>query len=1194
MRQFLVLSLLLAVIMPGYARHDGAYLRDVTMKLQTPHFDWATPYAQGKPKVLFITPRTLAPREIVELWQRFDLDFDAFTMAHAGLMSFESDSGAAPYDLAVEGTSIEEKTDEIVAKLAQKWDGFVLGNASLDALPREAQYKLLKQVSEGAGLLFVYGRTTRLPLFQKKLDDGRAQVTAGVPLGGIEFFKREDARKGLRVQNDAELPERMVETFAFGKGRIAVLQYGVGCGSYYGGHSLTPPAAWDLNWAADYEYMLSLVYRTMLWTMPARQPQVRFTILPAQTLELSREAFPYELETALESDKALNGKLLVVVRDHTNKIETQRELPLKLNAGVNAVTVEVPRVRAGEHFVDLIVRTAAGTENWGSVFVNMASPLTLENFRTPSEFAEKGQTPELQVSLSTTPLANTHVIVTLTDTNGRCYSRRDVAVEAGQTAMKPLKLDLSGATTIATRLHGELLVGNEVVDARDQWLFVPRRQNDEFRSVLWGLGSNTGLTWLGMQAVRDAGFTDHLSHPSAGGEAERLMAQCDLPLVCYAYRIMGHGDEKGWRKDDWLKDIEDGAFYNPELQAKVRDLVIGRIKNVIPYGPSLYSLGDENYFDLVSGFSPEGLKAQRSRLQTKYGDIAKLNALWGTDYKTWDQVPLLNAEDARKQGLWPLSHEHMGFNEGEYADYHHYLRDEIRKVDEGAWVGAEGSIPGDLEKTVEGMEIWGPYADKRGNELLRSLSGPDLVRGNWWGGYVGSHGGRAGAGILWRQLIAGNVNTSLYFAATGSEGLFATDMSFAKYFEDMLPDLQEIYGGIGQLISASRVADEGLAIHWSQASEHAATMFAGTGSPVSSQGNLLGLLDRNGLGYRFVTTKMVESGGLDKGARVLFLACSQAISDEEAARIRAFVDGGGTVVADVGIGNMNGVCRPLWKAGDKDLETWRGQLDDVLGITRKGAPLTRSVTTNLTFDAGGQKLALREFPFRPDGSVLAQTAANVEGVPVFNVRTQGKGKVIFLNFAFPNPEHPDGAEFMRGLMASVGVSPQAHLTDSKGYVERRFVNGSLTLVGVAREVQTAKDTALKLAAPQYVYDVRTGKALGKVDTVALPRSGPENRLFALLSEAAAPPVLQAPATAARGQASELKLSLSKAAGRIVRVQVLQPDGKEAKALRTYVTMKAQPATVTIPWALNAPAGTWTVKATDVATELAASAMVAVK
>lgn len=1199
-RRLLLMSLLLtpAFCTLAHARHDGAYLREVTTALQTPHFDWATPYAQGKPKVLFITPRTIAPREIVELWQRFDLDYVAFTTAHSGLMSFEAEAGAAPYDLAVEGTSIEEKTTELLGKLERQYDAFVLANCRLDVLPKEAQYKLLKQVAEGAGLVFTFGRQSRLALYQKPLSDQRDLITRGVPIGSFDFFKQKDVRGNLRVASDADLPDHIVETFSFGKGRLVVLNYGAAMGTYYGGNSLTPPEKWSLSWPAEYEYLLSLVYKSILWSTASLRPTVTFTDLPAAVQTYERKALPASFAVALSSAAPLSGKLVTLVRDRANQIESRQETPLKLSAGPGTLTVQIPRVKAGEHFLDLILKSDKGTEQWGSVLFSVSDPLTLASFELQSEFVEKGRPALLNASLSAPAPAGTHLVVTLTDTNDRVYCVRNLALETGQTAPKPLKLDLSGATTIASRVHGDLKVGEETLASGDVLVFVPRRESNLFRSIIWGVGGEGGLTHLALDQLRAAGFTDHLAHPSAEGRTERLMAVSDMPLVCYAYRIMGHADEKGWRKDDWVKDVVDACVYNPELQAAATKSVLDRIKNVIPYGPSLYSLGDENYYDEKGGFSPWGQKSFRALLQRQYGDLRTLNSAWGTDYASFEAVELLPDDQALKQGLWPMVHEHQSFNEEEYADYHHLLREAIRKADPGAWVGAEGSVPGDLEKTVAGMEIWGPYSDKRGNELLRSLVSADVVRGNWWGGYVGSHGARAGAGLLWRQLISGVVNTSLFFAATGSEGLFATDLSYADYFQKMLPELDELYGGIGQMLSASRVPDDGLAIHWSQANEHAAGFFAGVGSPAASQGNLLGLLDRNGLGYRFVTTGMIERGGLGKGVRVLFLPCSQAISDKEAAAITAFVEGGGTLIADVGPGSMTGVCRPLWKSPSGDLQEWRGQLDGLLGLTRKGAPVSKSVTTNLNVDFGSNRLSLDDFPVRADASVVGTGAAAVDGTPVFLSREQGKGRVILLNFTFPNPEHPQAVGFMHQLLSGVGAQPQSWLTDSRGYNCRRFANGALTLIGVGREAATAQDTKLRLAAPAYVYDTRAGKLLGKLSSVALPKSGPENRLFALLPDAASAPAVSAPASTTRGQTSELKITCDKAgappAGRWLRVQALGPDGREAKAYRQYVVLKQATATINVPWAYNDPAGAWTVRVTDVATGLAGTAKIAVK
>lgn len=1191
-RQRLIIGLVVAALgcSLAQARHAGEYLHKVTTRLQTPHVDFVPKYAPGKPRALFIIPRTMAPREIVELWERFDLDFDAFTVAHSGLMSFESDAGAAPYDLAVQGTSIDEKTDEILGLLKQPHDLFVMANASLDILPKEAQYRLLKQVNDGAGLVFTYGRQTRLPLFAKPLAEGREQITQGVPLGGIDFLAQEDIRKALNVQQDSDLAQRVVETFAFGKGRIAVLNWGTGSGTYYGGQGLTPPEAYSLNWPADYDYLLSLVYRAMLWSMSVRQPAVQFTSLPQDGTSRDQNTLPQQTPLGIECGAALTGKLSVIIRDHTSAVEAKKELPLKLSAGTNTVPVELPKLKAGRHFLDLAVTSPQGIEQWGTVWFEVTAPVTLTQFGADNEFHEKGETPALTATLSAPAPAKTSIKIALTDTNDRLYLQREVPVAAGQTTISLGKADLSSATTIASRLRGELIVNGQAMDARDQFLFVPRRGSDEFRSIIWGVGGDSGLTWLAMRQLRAAGFSDHLSHPSPTGSTERIMALCDMPLVCYAYRVMGGADEKGWRKDHWVKDVEDGCLYNPELQQTSSQVVLDRIKNVIPYGPSLYSLGDENYFDYESGLSPFGLKAFRESMQRKYGTIDALNATWGTTYASWDEVKPLGKQEAMKAGLWPAFHDHMSFNEQEYADYHHFLRKEIQSVDKYAWVGAEGSVPGDLEKTIEGMEIWGPYSDKVGNELLRSLAGPQVVRGNWWGGYVGSHGGRAGADVLWNQLLSGAVNTSLFFAAIGSEGLFATDLSYADYFEKMLPELREIYGGIGQLIAASRVPDDGIAIHWSQATAHSADFFAGVGSPSASQGNLLGLLDRTGFGYRFVTTKLIGEGALDKGVRVIFLPCSQALSDDEVKRMTAFVDAGGVLIADVGTGLMDGNCKPRWKTG----AAWEGQLDALLGVTRSGEPRSKSTSGSHTFEIGAAKLPLRDFPFRPDASVVAESSTRIDETPLFLLRSHGKGRVILLNFTFPNPEHPDAVPFMRDLLAAVQVMPEYHLTESKGYLSRRFQNGSLQLIGVSREGLAAPDTVVKLARPAYVYDVRAGKALGKVDTIPVAAKGQQPRLFALLAAPAKAPVVTATPAASRGSATKLAIALPGGAGRILRVQAMRPDGNEAMAYRSYPTVKGEQVATMLPWAWNDPAGAWAVRVTDVATGQSSVARVTVK
>lgn len=1191
----LIIALMVAASL-ALARHDGAYLHEVTTKLQTPHVDYVASYAPGKPRVLFIVPRTIAPREIVELWQRFDLDFEAFTVAHSGLFSFESSAGAAPYDLAVEGTSIEEKTDELLGKLKTPYDVYVMANVNFDILPKEAQYRILKTVSDGAGMVFTFGPQTKLKLFAKPLTDGREQITTGVSVAQAKSLSQEDILKALKAQSLSELPEKMVGTFAFGKGRIATLNYGAGCGTYYGGHSLTPVEPYSCEWDATYDHLLSLVYKSIVWSTAGKRPTVTFSSLPEQGVSFERGSLPASLKVQLTSPAAVSGKLSVTIRDSHNALEAEQTLPLSLKAGATDIPIELPKLKAGGHFVNLALTSGKGVENWASIYCTVSSPLSFAGFGAASEFAEAGTQPPAQATLSAPAPANAAVQLTLTDTNDRLYLQRTVPVAAGQTAVNLGKLDLSGATTIASHLQGTLLVDKEPVASADQWLFVPRREalghRDEFRSIIWGTRGDSGLGWMAMRQLRAAGFTDHLAHPSPTGEAERIMALNDMPLVCYAYRIIDSADENGWRKDGWIKDVEDGCFYNPELQQKAAQSVLDRIQNVVAYGPSLYSLGDENSFDKKGGFSPIALASFRKMLQGKYGSLERLNSVWGTKFAGWDAVKPLPKEEGIKQGLWPMVHDHMTFNEQEYADYHHFLRDVIRKADPGSWVGAEGSVPGDLEKTLGEMEIWGPYSDKRGNELLRSLADPQVVRGNWWGGYVGSHGGRAGAEILWRQLISGAVNTSLYFATTGAEGLLSADMSYAGYFEQLLPELREIYGGIGQLFAAATVPADGIAIHWSQASEHAADMFAAVGTPSASQGNLLGLLDRAGFGYRYVTTSGITGGGLDSDTRVLFLPCSLALSDEEAQRITAFVERGGIVISDVGAGLLDGNCKPRWS---KD-GAWQGQLDSLFGITRSGEPAGKSATASQTFGLAGGAFSLKDFPYRTDASVIAQAPTQVDGVPVFLSRSHGKGRVILLNFAFPNADHPDAVEFFRTMMAAVNVQPGYQLTESKGYLARRFeLSDGLQIIGVARESKVAPDTTLRLARPAFAYDVRSGKPLGKQTEIKLPAGGAPVRIFSLLQAEPQPPAVSGVATVTRGAAAKITITLPAGVeGTVLRLQAFRPDGSEALPYRAYLTLKGREVSHTLPWAYSDPAGKWKVQVTNVPTGQTGSCTVTVR
>lgn len=198
---------------PLEGRYDGAYINEVKTEFITPHIPWAKPYAEKRLKVFCLTPMSMAPREVVGLWQRLDIDFTAATV---GLPDrFDRVVGfLGPWAFSVQGTTRAEKEAEILRKLKSRYDVLVIGDVSFDALPPSVQLVILQQVSDGAGLVYVYDPRTKLPLLQKPLEEDADLLFNGLPWS---------ASPSLSAFKDK--PNQLLQRFKFGKGRIVQIAW---------------------------------------------------------------------------------------------------------------------------------------------------------------------------------------------------------------------------------------------------------------------------------------------------------------------------------------------------------------------------------------------------------------------------------------------------------------------------------------------------------------------------------------------------------------------------------------------------------------------------------------------------------------------------------------------------------------------------------------------------------------------------------------------------------------------------------------------------------------------------------------------------------------------------------------------------------------------------------------------------------
>jgi len=214
------------------------------------------------------------------------------------------------------------------------------------------------------------------------------------------------------------------------------------------------------------------------------------------------------------------------------------------------------------------------------------------------------------------------------------------------------------------------------------------------------------------------------------------------------------------------------------------------------------------------------------------------------------------------------------------------------------------------------------------------------------------------------------------------------------------------YEGVGKLLIESERQHDGIALHYSMPSVHAAAISVGRprteGEEVHDFGRnrdgWVTLVNDLGLQFDFVAYDQMERGALGSGGyRVLVLPLSAALSREEVEAITRFAEGGGIVIADAAAGVMNDHC--TWVEG--------GALNALFGIGT--APSDQRRFTRVEGEAKvtpeGESWGLQASLLNDTPAV--ETVHATTGTPLARigesdavvVRQVGKGWAIYLNVA---------------------------------------------------------------------------------------------------------------------------------------------------------------------------------------------------
>ena len=541
----------------------------------------------------------------------------------------------------------------------------------------------------------------------------------------------------------------------------------------------------------------------------------------------------------------------------------------------------------------------------------------------------------------------------------------------------------------------------------------------------------------------------------------------------------------------------------------------------------------------------------------------------------------------------------------------------------------------DMINVYHNYLIPGKYSKKIFNgEAAASIGTEAVMKGCWLNNTDLRYGGHF---ATWYLLLNG-WNSVWWWNATflqPANGALQWNMEPTTIVQPMASAAREIKRGPATLLAHARKQVDPIAIHYSSANWHGSTMECGNGMHINNLGlkqdfwmapslmkdegqkELWGqitpkghyaaasksfymLLHDMGFEPRTMARQEIEAGALQKAKiKVLVLPFVVSMSDAEAKQIRAFVEAGGMVVADYrcGLRDEHGKARPT------------GALDDVFGIKRVNLAVTRkrqTVVFNRTDTGMGGKLQ-SVFHESIVGDEAGSWGYHDDGAAALFVNFREGGiKAIYLNFDLyayeqmrrEGVEH-DVRKTLRYVMMSAWGSTGSFIKapfvpeNKRGHLlaatrVTRFRDGNTWYFGVLPDFYIFDKSPIQAALPfprgQHVYDVRGRRYLGPGGVIRddLERGRPA--MYAALPYKVAGLSVSCRPRANRGEPVEVEIQVAGDGGRsgphAVRVEVVHPDGFVPEYWPRTIYLPEGRGTFAFTPALNAPAGTWHVRATD--------------
>ena len=1128
---------------------------------------WANPLAGGPVRALIDVYNYRPVREVVELAQRFEMDYDILDGGYAG------DAICSP-----DGRRVMRTMDE------DGYEVYVIGGR-LDANFEES---IREKVEAGAGLVVISG-LGRLGNYCTPDDlqpiDGDHYIMRDLPWDYMPAHLLEEVRVG-------QIGEGTVVwlNFPYDRSRIWGI-VPVETGDY---------AAWTTREMRYWEYWYAFMARAIYY---AARGEGEVT--------LSEDA------DAIRVAGAPAGATVEITPRHTRELRwgepellaEPRVLPAEAPFGIGWRN-EFP---AGDLIYDLTVCDADGsTLYWGARVTPHEQVATIESIDLSADFYEPGDTATAAIAVADPP-ADATVHARLIDSWERVIAEAN-APAAGQVTLEmvPAAEDI---LTTGHKLFVKLMLDGREIDSAWTDVYFPAINNDsplqDWHISTWGDGmTNPFITHQYSKMLMELGFNGKF------GSSPYMTAE--TPLITATHSRAGAPFGGNAKIEDGVRDP---CLSNPEVIAGYETGAAEEVTEYREFGPFAVNVRDEatlasRHTRREVCFSDYCQARYREWLQERYGDIAALNAEWGTDYAGFDEITGARTEDVRGTD-----------NFAPFVDFRTFMTDVwvdgMRGITEAygsAWPGVRvghtntfGAMPtngNDFWKlcTQTGFEWAQEYSEAiKGNaqkavfELWRSFlqgrTGEDFPNYGWIG-Y--DHSPEAVKYEPWWLALhdSGGVTYYATNAVSPERGkswaLVHPTQSYTQYSYDVQDTLTDLREGIGKALLDGRRADPDVAILWSHPSMLVAWCESEWTQPVPPETDVndsygswfksafyfrLALQELQ-LMYNYVAPEQVLAGELDR-YKLLYLPMTCAISDELGEALVEWVEGGGTLMADMrfGVTDEHGAPRG-------------GELLERLFGVRRVQPGAVYALTTLT-GPGGQT-------FETSGHEIVEAVGDAEtdasypdGTPAVIFREVGQGKTAYLNGVLPKYD-PTVVRMIDELTREGGV--ERHVAVDSGDAEAparawecaRYELGDAEIVGLIRDhrlVEEAQTCTVNFDRTAHIYDMRARQYIGETDSTLTTLGPGETAMYALLP-------YEVTGLQITGELPDLRASVmgdGDLTDHVLHVTVTDPQGNPAPAYTRNVLAPGGSAELHIPLALNDPAGEWTVTVRDVLSGVEASA-----